>query len=224
MSKGLRIALIALAAIALIAICAIVAILVFRPSPGPEPTATAVLPPVEGTVEAGADDSWERVQEAGKIVVGTAADYPPFEYYVENLRVDGFDIALMDEIGRRLGVQVDYRDFAFDGLGGALQLGQLDVAIAAISVVAEREAYVDFTDVYFVGEDAALAQEDSNITLSSVDDLGQYRVGVERGTVYESWLQTELVDTGKMPSSNLLAYEKAGDAVRALTQGLNCGL
>jgi polar amino acid transport system substrate-binding protein len=219
MSTALKIVLIALAVIALIAICVIVALLVFKPGE-PEATATAMPPAVVATAtsEGAVDDSWERVQAAGKIVVGTAANYPPFEYYVEDLRIDGFDIALMDEIGRRLGVQVDYRDFAFDGLGGALQLGQIDVAIAAISVVAERESYVDFTNVYFVGEDAALAREDSTITLSSVDDLAQYKVGVERGSVYESWLQTELVDTGKMPAGNLLAYEKAGDAVRDLTQ------
>jgi polar amino acid transport system substrate-binding protein len=217
MSNALKIALIALAVIALIAICVLVAFLVLRPSE-PDLTPTVVPPDIAPTVEGEVDDSWQRVQDAGKIVVGTAANYPPFEYYVENLRIDGFDIALMDEIGRRLGVQVDYRDFAFDGLGGALQLGQLDAAIAAISVVAERESYVDFTNVYFVGEDAALAREDSTITLSSVDDMAQYKVGVERGSVYESWLQTDLVDTGKMPAGNLLVYEQAGDAVRDLTQ------
>jgi polar amino acid transport system substrate-binding protein len=217
MSKGLRIILIALVAIAVIAICAIVAILVFRPSE-PEPVATVVPPTIAPTAEGEVEDSWQRVQDAGKIVVGTAANYPPFEYYVENLRIDGFDIALMDEIGRRLGVQVDYRDFAFDGLGGALQLGQIDAAIAAISVVAERESYVDFSNVYFVGEDAALAGDDSTITLNSVDDMAQYKIGVERGSIYDSWLQRELVDTGKMPSDNLLVYEKAGDAVRDLTQ------
>ncbi|MGD9148628.1 MAG: transporter substrate-binding domain-containing protein, partial [Anaerolineae bacterium] len=219
MSTALKIVLIALAAIALIAICVIAALLVFRPGE-PEPTATTAPPPVvaTATTEGAADDSWERVQAAGKMIVGTAANYPPFEYYVEDLRIDGFDIALMDEIGRRLGVQIDYRDFAFDGLGGALQLGQIDVAIAAISVVPERESLVDFTNVYFVGEDAALAREDSTITLTSVDDLAQYKVGVERGSVYQDWLQTDLVDTGKMPAGNLLVYEKAGDAVRDLTQ------
>jgi len=219
MSNMLKIVLIALAIIALIALCVIVALLVFRPSE-PEPTATAAPPAViaTATTEGAVDDSWQRVKDAGKMVVGTAANYPPFEYYVEDLRIDGFDIALMDEIARRLGVQVDYRDFAFDGLGGALQLGQLDAAIAAISVVPERESYVDFSNVYFVGEDAALARDDSTITLNSVDDLAQYKIGVERASIYDSWLQTELIDTGKMPADNLLVYEKVGDAVRDLTQ------
>ncbi|HSR31118.1 MAG TPA: transporter substrate-binding domain-containing protein, partial [Anaerolineae bacterium] len=166
-----------------------------------------------------ADDSWDRIQAAGKIVVGTAADYPPFESYVAEGQIDGFDIALMDEIGRRLGVQVEYHDFAFDGLGPALTLGQLDVAIAAISRTPEREAVVDFSNVYLVSEDGALAEESSDIILESVDDITRYKVGVQRNTVYEEWVQTVLIDAGRMSPDNLFAYEKAEDALRDLREG-----
>ncbi|MGD8903934.1 MAG: transporter substrate-binding domain-containing protein, partial [Anaerolineae bacterium] len=115
-----------------------------------------------GATEPAADDSWDRIQAAGKMVVGTAADYPPFESYVAPGQIDGFDIALMDEIGRRLGVAIEYHDYAFDGLGPALTQGQIDTAIAAISRTPEREAVVDFSNVYLVAEDGVLAREDSN--------------------------------------------------------------
>jgi polar amino acid transport system substrate-binding protein len=166
-----------------------------------------------------ADDSWDRIEAAGKIVVGTAADYPPFESYVGENQIDGFDIALMDEIGRRLGIQVEYHDFAFDGLGPALRLGQIDAAIAAISRTPEREAEVGFSNVYLVSEDAALAQADADIVLTTLDDLTQYRVGVQRSTVYQEWVQTTLVDTGRMSPDHLFAYEKAEHALRDLREG-----
>ena len=44
-----------------------------------------------------ADDSLAKVQSTGKIVIGTSADYPPFEYYVSNFQIDVFDIVLMNE-------------------------------------------------------------------------------------------------------------------------------
>ena len=66
--------------------------------------------------------------------VGTAADYRPFEYYNENRVIDGFDIALIQEVGRVLGVNTEVTDFAFQGLGGALQIGQVDVVISAITI------------------------------------------------------------------------------------------
>ena len=50
-----------------------------------------------------ADGVWKAIQERGTIVVGTAADYPPFEFYDRDFQLDGLDIALMKEIGRRLG-------------------------------------------------------------------------------------------------------------------------
>jgi polar amino acid transport system substrate-binding protein len=223
MSRGAKILLGVLVALILIGICVIAAVLILRPSSEPEPEATATevaatLPPPT-VPEEGGDASWERVQAAGKIIVGTAADYPPFEYYVEPALIDGFDIALMDEIGRRLGIQAEYHDFAFDGLGPALQLGQIDAAIAAISVTSERESVVDFTNVYLVGEDGILASAAADISLNSVEDLVGYRIGVQRNSVYENWVQKTLVDTGKTPASNLFVYEKAEDAVRDLREG-----
>ena len=146
-----------------------------------------------------AEDSWDRIEAAGKMVVGTAADYPPFESYTGPGQIDGFDIALMDDIGRRLGISSDYRDYAFDGLGPALIQGEIDAAIAAISRTPEREATVDFSNVYLVAEDGVLAQEDADITIGSVDDLAAYKVGVQRNTVYQEWIQSTLVDTGRMP-------------------------
>jgi polar amino acid transport system substrate-binding protein len=220
MSRTLMIVVAAVAAILLIIICVIAVWLLLAPSV--EPEATAELPTLAPTLEAtsppSVDDSWDRIQAAGKMLVGTSADYPPFEYYVGDLRIDGFDIALMDEIGRRLGVQIEYRDFAFDGLGGALQLDQIDVAIAAISITPERESFVDFSNVYLVSQDAVLARSDSDIAISTPDDLAGYRVGVQRGSVFEDWLRSGLVDTGKMPEGNLFVYEKAEDALRDLQE------
>jgi polar amino acid transport system substrate-binding protein len=163
-----------------------------------------------------ADDSWNRVEAAGKMVVGTSADYPPFAFFVGEGQIDGFDIALMDEIGRRLSVAIEYQDLAFDGLGPALVQRQIDAAIGAISRTPEREALVYFSNVYLVAEDGVLAREDSAITIGSADDLVAYRVGVQRNTFYQDWMQRTLVDTGRMSPDNLFAYEKAEHLVRDL--------
>ena len=91
-------------------------------------------------------DPWQRIQAEGKIVVGTSADYPPFATYNDAYQLDGFDIALMREIAQTWGVQVEFTDMAFDGLNGAIQLGQIDAAIGAISKTPTREQVVDFGD------------------------------------------------------------------------------
>ncbi len=170
----------------------------------------------------GSDPVWDRVESTGRIVIGTSADYEPFEYYDEAFQITGFDAAIARELGVRLGVEVELVDIAFDGLNSALQIGQVDAAIAAITVTPERQAVVDFTDVYFTGRDSALASETSTFGPILVPaQLAQYRVGVQRGTIYETWLRTTLVDHGLMPASNLLVYEEPEHAVSDLKQNRN---
>jgi polar amino acid transport system substrate-binding protein len=151
------------------------------------------------------------------MVIGTSADYPPFEYRTPSFTIDGFDAALMREIARRLGVSVELRDYAFDGLLDGVQLGQIDGAIAAISVTDERSQQVDFSRVYYVGQDAVLAPADyagGEITIA--ENLAGQRVGVQRGSVYETEMQRVLVDTGLTKPANLVDYTDIRDAIAAL--------
>ena len=171
-------------------------------------------PPTDEGVE---DLSWINVQNSGLLLVGTAADYPPFSYYDEYNSIDGFDAAMIREMGNRLGVNVNVSDYAFDGLSGALIVDQIDVAVAAISVTADRDALIDFTNVYFVTYDGILAGAGSDIQAVAVlDHFNGQRVGVQRGTVHETWAQSALVQGGHIPADNLFVYAKPVDAINDL--------
>jgi polar amino acid transport system substrate-binding protein len=187
-----------------------------RPSQPSQPTqANLTSQPTQIT-----DSSWAQIQANGRIRVGTSADYPPFEFYNDSLKLDGFDIALMREVGEKLGVQVVFQDIIFDSLGTSLGLGQIDAAISSITITPEREAGFSFSNVYFVSEDGVLAKSDSQISnITSADQLAAWKVGVQSASIYQSWIQTSLVDSGKMPASNLLAYPRIDQAVNDLKAG-----
>lgn len=177
----------------------------------PEPTATATPPP-EPVAEG--DLRWNEIQKQGQLVVGTSAGYPPFEFYDSQFQLEGLDIAIIEDIGRRLGLELDIRDMAFDGLGNALQVDQIDVAIAAISVNDDRRRVVDFSNTYYASSDALLASADAPFEqITNPREIARLRLGVESGTIYENYAQTELVETGLMPVGNLHVYKKAGDAI-----------
>ncbi len=183
----------------------------------PESTATATPPP-EPLAEA--DQFWSKIQEQGQLIVGTSAGYPPFEFYNDQFKLEGLDIAIIEDIGRRLGLELDIRDMAFDGLGNALQVDQIDAAIAAISVNDERRQFVDFSNTYYASSDALLARADAPFEqITNPREIARLRLGVEGGTIYESYAQTELVETGLMPVANLHVYKKAGDAIIDLVAG-----
>ena len=183
------------------------------------PSAVATMTTAAAPTPGPAADAWATVQQRGRLIVGTSADYPPFAFYTDDFQLDGFDVALARLLGERLGVEVEFSDMAFDGLGGALQVGQIDAAIAAISVTEARRAVVDFSSVYHVSEDAALARTDSGIALRSLADLAPYRVGVQEGSVFQTWLQEAGVDTGVLSPGNLLAYTQATEAIDDLIAG-----
>ena len=114
------------------------------------------------------------------LVVGSSLDNPPYSTYDDQFRPAGFDVALITEIGRRLGRPVEVNDFTFEGLLDALQLKQVDAAIAAIDVTPARAAQVDFTTPYFMGEDGILAAQTSALSsVTSLGDLANLRVGVQ---------------------------------------------
>jgi polar amino acid transport system substrate-binding protein len=185
-------------------------------TPEPEPDAAATVP-----TEVDEVNVWGRIQQSGVMQVGISADYPPFEFYSNDFQLDGFDVALMEEIGQFMEVEIEFSDISFGGLFDALLVYQVDAAISAISYTTEREALVDFSDVYFVSEDAVLVTAESNVgQLTRVEDLAEYRVGVQSGTVFENWLQTELIDTGLMPESNLFIYQNMDLAIRQLSSNL----
>ena len=166
------------------------------------------------------DNSWARVQQAGMLRAATAADYPPFSYYNNNYDIDGFDPALIEDIGNVLGVDVATADFAFEGLGSALKVDQADVAIAAISVTGERKKQFDFSNVYYVGEDGILAQKDSSIDqINKPSQMKGQRVGVQKKSIYESYAQNILVGEGIIGRNQLFSYAKPEHAIDDLRRG-----
>ncbi len=172
------------------------------------PTATPTAPQV--------DLVWQRINQNHKIVVGISPDYPPFAYVDQNFAVQGYDLALVQEVGKRLNLPLDIRNMAFDGLINSLVLGQIDLAAAAISVTPERDKVIDFTNVYYAGEDAVLAQKDSSVQIGKSTDLANYRVGVQKGSAYEEWIDSNLVKPGLMAPQNLITFQTIGDAMTAL--------
>jgi ABC-type amino acid transport substrate-binding protein len=190
------------------------------PTPAP-PTPQPVVPTPTGLPPAGELDDLGRAKVEGLLVVGSSLDNPPYSTYNDQFRPAGFDVALITEIGRRLGLRTEVNDFVFDGLLDGLQLKQFDVAIAAISNTPERAALMDFSTPYYMGEDGILAAPDSPIaSVTSLGDLAQRRVGVQRGSVYEQWLLNTIVQTGQMPAENLQSYISPDPAVDDLDAGL----
>jgi polar amino acid transport system substrate-binding protein len=161
----------------------------------------------------------EAIQQAGVIKVGTSADYPPFESVDASGNKVGFDIDLMTEIARRLGVTVEWVDMPFDSLIAAVQEGKIDASISAFNYSEERDLTIDFSDAYYTSEDAFTVAEGFTGTIANPEDVAAYKVGVQTGTTQDGWLTDTLVATGALSEDNLFRYDRVDQAMLDLKNG-----
>ena len=127
----------------------------------------------------------DQVISAGKLVVGTSPDYPPFESYDNSGNIVGYDIDMINELIKSIKTQdgtqyeVEFVAMDFDKIISALQTGQLDVGISAFSYDPERQC--DFTNPYY--ESAQVVTVLANSNINSLADLNGKNVAAGEGTV-----------------------------------------
>lgn len=153
------------------------------------------------------------------IVVGTSADYAPFEFKAANGTIVGFDIDLIKHILTGQGYTVEVRDIAFDSLIPELQQGRIDVIAAAMTINEERSSQVSFSSPYYDANQSVLVKNGAGVNVTTPDDLANYTVGAQTGTTGWEWVNSTLVATGKLASDKFRSYENVLDAVADLEIG-----
>ncbi|MCX6665593.1 MAG: basic amino acid ABC transporter substrate-binding protein [Euryarchaeota archaeon] len=156
---------------------------------------------------------------ANKIIVGTSADFPPFEFTDANGAIVGFDVELITKILTDQGYTVEVQDIGFDSLIPALQTGKIDVIAAAMTITDERKGQLDFSDPYYDANQAVLVKIGSDVNIMTEDDLANYIIGAQTGTTGWGWVNDTLVATGTLNSDNFSSYDLYTDAVADLIVG-----
>ncbi len=145
-------------------------------------------------------------------VVGTSADFPPFEY-MEDGEFVGFDMDLMRAIAEEMDFEIEFRDISFDSLIPGLRTGTIDIVIAAMTITEERARAVDFSDPYYVANQSIIVREDSGFNLTVL--FGDNRIGAQTGTTGDLWVTEELYDEGIL-TGRVVRYETFDLAIEDL--------
>ena len=137
----------------------------------------------------------EKIIESGKIVFGTSAGYPPFEFHAMidgKATLVGLDIDIAQYIADDLGVELEIKDMEFDKLLGGLSTGMLDMVIAGMNPNPEREA--NFTDIYYEANLSVLIHKDSVGDITKVEDLEGKNIAIQMGTTQEGIAKEDIKD------------------------------
>ena len=137
----------------------------------------------------------EQIKKNKKLVVATSPDYPPFEFMVsENgkSKIVGADIDLAQKIADKLGVELELKAMDFDALVPALQAGKVDMVITGMTPNEKRKKAVDFSDIYFKGENAVIVNAKDAGKFTSEDQLKKAKLGVQKGSTQETYVKDNL--------------------------------
>ncbi|MEM1534780.1 MAG: ABC transporter substrate-binding protein [Nitrososphaerota archaeon] len=156
-----------------------------------------VAPPVKPSL-------LETIKSRGVLIVGTSADWPPFEYIDSKGNFAGIDMVIADRLAREIGVKLEVRDMKFGALIQALKAGQIDLILADLHHTAEREKEIDFSKGYYVAYDAAVVVLKSKASqITSESSLVGKNIGVQQGTIQEEWAKEKLGD-----KANIVSYDR----------------
>lgn len=160
-------------------------------------------------VSASADGVLANVQANGKIVMGTEATYPPYEYLDDNANFAGCDIWLAQQIADALGVQLEIIDMSFDGIIPAVQAGQVDIGIAAFTKTEERAQVIDFSDLYETSAQLLIVKAGNADVYAAKEAMAGKKVGAQLGTIQSQLIEKALPDSElfELPTYPELALE-----------------
>jgi len=180
------------AAVVLLAACG-------KQEPAPAPVASAAAPAAP--------------PPAKVLVVGTDAAYAPFESQNEKGEIVGFDIDVVKAVAKKAGLEVKFVNTPWEGIFNALNQGDRDLLVSAVTITDERKQTMDFSAPYF--DAAQLIAVKQNSKVSKFDDLKKLKVGVQTGTTGDE-AATKLL--GKN-STSIKRFESTPLALKELEAG-----
>ncbi|MBA3519589.1 MAG: amino acid ABC transporter substrate-binding protein [Rhizobiales bacterium] len=124
---------------------------------------------------------------AETLMVGAYPANPPWENKKEDGTFEGFEVDLVNEIGKRIGADIEFQDLGFQALFAATSSGRVDMAISSITITDERLQNQAFTQGYYDSDLALISKTDSGVT--SMADMKGKPIGAISTSTGEAWIK-----------------------------------
>lgn len=180
-----------------------------------ETTAAADTTEEEGDTEASIDISGVKLMNEGVLTVGCEVGYPPFEDFAEDGTTPvGYDIDIITEVARRLGLELNVINTAWDGIFAGIDVNY-DCVCSAVTITPERQETMIFTEPYINNYQAVVLPKGSDKTITSFNDLSGLSIAVQKETTSDI-LMSDYKSTGTI-DVEIVANEKVTSCFTQLT-------
>jgi len=154
----------------------------------------------------------------GTLTVLTSPDYAPYEFYAVTNGVPtlaGFDVELAKYIANYLGMPIEFIPMDFDGILMEVQTKKTAIGISGFSPTEERAEVVDFSKIYYAGDQAFICLKSNASKFKSLEDTNnaKYTIAAQTGSI-----QVGLAEEFS-PKADILQLTKATDIIAELIAG-----
>ncbi|MGN7357071.1 transporter substrate-binding domain-containing protein [Paenibacillus sp. SAF-054] len=165
--------------------------------------------------EAAAPDNGATNASAKTLVLGTSADFPPYEFHkmIDGKdQIVGFDIEIAKEIAKDMGAKLEVKDMDFKALLGELSSGRVDFVISGMTPDEERKKAIDFSNNYYKAEQAVVVREKDKDKYTTMQSLEGVSFGIQTGSIQEDIAKT-------IPKAKITGLGKINDIIMQLNSG-----
>lgn len=157
----------------------------------------------------------QRILSSGELRAGTTADFPPFAMRDRDGQLIGLEVDLVRALADTMNVKVRFVEIPFAELIPALERGEIDLAVAGMTITPERNARVAFAGPYFVSGNTLLARTRE---VAETEDPAQLDDPKLSFAVLEASTSASFV-RARMPKARLVTMPDNEAGVKALLAG-----
>lgn len=118
----------------------------------------------------------EKVKAEGKLVIGTEGTYSPFSFHDQSGKLTGYDVEVVTEVAKRLGVEPVFQETQWDAIFAGLDSKRFDVIANQVGIRPDRQEKYDFSKPYSTSR-AVLVTHKDNTTVKAFADIKGLKAG-----------------------------------------------
>jgi polar amino acid transport system substrate-binding protein len=131
---------------------------------------------------------------AQPLKVGANVGNVPWEFEDKSGQLVGFEVDLVNEIGKRLNRKIEFVNTPFTGLFPAISSNRIDAAVSSITITPKRLQTLDFAQPYYDSDQSLTVKADSGI--KSAKDMKGKVVAVDTGSTGDIWVKEHMQEYG----------------------------
>jgi len=144
------------------------------------------------------------IQAAGKLVVATSPDWPPYEYYDDNNNVVGTDVLMVKWMAEQLGVELEIKEMSFDACLAAVGMKDVDMVVAGLTYDESRLNAMELTGIYWnEGDQGLLVKKGKGAELNSAEAFNGLVVAAQNGTNQQIMVEEQLTGATCKPVTTI---------------------